>query len=266
MPVGLNFVVLGYSFSSGAVVTEASSPVQDLAVNVDMLSLGYLRSFGFLGRSSSITVAVPFAHFGGTAVLGGEAVSGSRSGSADMRARFAVNLLGGPALSPKGFAGYQQGRNLGVSLTVSAPTGQYDSSHIINFGANRWAFKPEIGYSSIRGRWIFDLAAGIWFFTTNENYLGSTRQQDPIGSLQAHISYNFDGGIWLALDGNFFTGGRTSTDGVEGADLQRSSRVGLTLSLPLGGPHSLKIAAHTGAYTSIGADFDVVSLAYQYRW
>jgi len=267
LPVGLNFVVLGASFSTGAVVTEAGSPIQDLSVNVTMFSIGYLRSFGFLGRSSSLTVGVPYAYLTGSAVLDGEVVSGSRSGSADLRVRWAVNLLGGPALSPKEFAGYRQGRNLGVSLAVSAPTGQYDFSRLINFGANRWAFKPEIGYSSIRGRWIFDFAAGVWFFTDNSDFLGgSKRSQDPIGSLQAHVSYNFESGIWLALDANYFTGGRSTIDDTANADLQRSSRVGLTLSLPLGGPHSLKLAAQTGAYTSIGADFDLLSAAYQYRW
>jgi hypothetical protein len=46
----------------------------------------------------------------------------------------------------------------------------------------------------------------------------------------------------------------------------RTLPVGLTLSLPLEGPHSLKVAAETGAYTSIGADFDMLSVAYQYRW
>jgi hypothetical protein len=265
--VGLNFVVLDVSVSAGAVVTEAASPIQDLEVDVGTGSVGYLRSFGFFGRSSSITIGVPYAYLTGSAVLDGEVVSGGRAGTADMRVRWAVIPVGGPALSPKEFAGYRQGRNLGVSLTVSAPTGQYDSSRIINFGPNRWAFKPEIGYSSIRGKWIFDVPLGGWFFTDNTDYLGgSTRSQDPIGSLQAHVGYNFSNGIWLALDANFFTGGRPTVDDVVNADLQRSSRAGLTLSLPLGGPHSLKVSAETGAYTSIGADFDLLSVAYQYRW
>jgi len=42
--------------------------------------------------------------------------------------------------------------------------------------------------------------------------------------------------------------------------------VGLTFSLPLGGPHSVKLAAQTGAYTASGADFDELTVAYQYRW
>jgi hypothetical protein len=169
-----------------------------------------------------------------------------------MRLRLAVNLLGGPALSPQEFARYKQGRNLGVGLTVSAPTGQYDPTRLINFGNNRWGFKPEVGYSSIRGRWIWEAAAGVWFLTTNDDFLGSTRTQDPIGSLQANVSYNFKGGAWIALNGNWYTGGETSIDGVEKDDLQKNSRVGLTLSLPLGGPHSMKLVAQTGAYTASG--------------
>jgi hypothetical protein len=40
----------------------------------------------------------------------------------------------------------------------------------------------------------------------------------------------------------------------------------LTLSLPIRPKHSLKIAAHAGAFTRIGADFDIGTIAYQYQW
>ena len=266
MPVGLNFLLLATSFMTGNVVLDPSAPISDLDVDVAVPALGYLRSFGLLGRSASISAQLPYGFISGSAMVGDELVADSRSGSADLRARLAVNLIGGPALSPAEFAQYRQGRNLGVSLSVMAPTGQYDPTRLINFGNNRWAFKPEIGYSSIRGRWIFDFAVGAWFFTTNDDFLGAKRTQDPIGSFQAHLSYNFPNRIWVAFDANYFTGGRTTLNGVESDDLQRNSRLGFTLSLPLGGPHSLKLAAHTGAYTSAGADFDAGTIAYQYRW
>ena len=266
LPTGLNFGVLGYSFSTGNVVSDPTVALQDLSVTIHTAVFGYLRSFGLAGRSASFSLTLPYGYLIGSATLEGERVSGTRSGLADARFRLAVNLLGGPALAPEEFAKYRQRRNLGVSLTVAAPTGQYDSDRLINFGVNRWGFKPELGYSSIRGRWIFEAAVGAWFFTTNNDFLGSERDQDPIGSFQGHISYNFKGGIWLALNGNYFTGGRSSVDGDEQADLQRSSRVGLTLSFPLGSRQSLKLALHTGAYTSIGADFDIASVAYQFQW
>lgn len=266
LPVGLNFVVFSYSYSSGAVVADVTAPIQDLELDASVPSLGFLRTFGLFGRSASFSVGLPFYFLAGSAVVADELISDSRSGAGDIRARVAVNVIGGPALSPPEFAQRPPGRSLGVGLAVTAPTGQYDNTRVINFGANRWAFKPEVGYSSVKGRWIFDFALGFWFFTANTDFLGQTRTQDPIGSFQAHLSYNFPNRMWLALDANYYTGGRTAFDGVDNVDLQQNSRVGLTFSIPLAARHSLKLAAQTGAYTSLGTDFDILQVAYQYRW
>ncbi len=267
LPTGLNAAVFAYAFSSGNVVSEPSTPIEDLEAEAHTVILGYLRSFGLFGRSASMTLTAPYVYMSASATLDGSFVEGDRTGWATPRARLAVNLLGGPALTPKEFAQYKQRQNLGVSLTVAPPGGQYTSDHLINFGTNRWAFKPEIGYSSIRGKWIFEAAAGVWIFTTNTDAPGGvTRRQDPIGSFQGHISYSFKPGLWLALTANYFTGGRTSIDGVEKDDLQKNSRIGLTLSLPMGRGKSVKLAAHTGAVTSIGADFDIATVAYQILW
>jgi hypothetical protein len=265
-PSGVNFAVVGYQFTTGNVLGDPTAPLQDLDVDANIAILGYARTFGLLGRSASVTVTVPYIFLSGTATFQGEPVADSRSGAADTRVRLAVNLVGGPAMSPKEFASFPPGRALGVSLTVQPPTGQYDPTRIINFGSNRWSVKPEIGYSSIKGRWIFETALGVWFFTDNTEFVGATRSQDPIGSFQAHLTYNFPNRMWLAVSANFYTGGQTAIDGVDTDDRQENSRFGLALSVPLGGPHSLKVAAHTGAYTSAGADFDVGTVVYQYLW
>ncbi len=55
-------------------------------------------------------------------------------------------------------------------------------------------------------------------------------------------------------------------DGVRKADLQRNSRIGATLSLPIGQRHSLKLAGTTGLTTRIGGDFDALAVAWQYVW
>jgi len=267
LPIGLNFIVPAYSFSSGNVVVDPTTPIEDLEIEIQTTSVSYLRTFGVFGRSASFTVSAPFIFVSASGRLEGEFREGSRSGWADARARLTVNLLGGPAMSLEEYADFRQGRAMGVGLTISMPTGVYDSSRIINFGANRWGFKPEIGYSSVRGKWIFDIAVGAWLFTTNHDGPGgTTKRQDPIGAAQGHVSYNFPRGLWLALDVNYFAGGRSTVDGEEQRDLQRNSRVGLTLSIPLKTRHSLKLATHTGAFTRIGADFDMATIAYQFRW
>ena len=48
------------------------------------------------------------------------------------------------------FRKWRQKTLLGVSLKVVAPTGQYDPTKLVNWGTNRWALKPDFGYSE---RW-----------------------------------------------------------------------------------------------------------------
>ena len=267
LPSGLEFIQFAYSFSSGNVVFDPSVPIEDLQADIHTTSLSYLQTFGFAGRSASFSILAPYVYLSASGLLSGQFAQGTRTGWADARARLTINLVGGPSLSLREFASFQQRRTLGIGLTVSMPTGQYSSSNLINFGANRWGFKPEIGYSSIRGNWTLDAAVGAWFYTTNNDaFGGTTRRQDPLASIQGHLSYSFGSGTWLALDGNYFAGGQTSVDGADKQDRQKSSRVGLTLSIPLKQRHSLRLAAHTGAYTRVGADFDIGTILYQYRF
>jgi hypothetical protein len=265
-PVGMNFVLATYSLSSGNVLTDPTAPVEDLDIDIHMAVVSYMRTLGLFGRSSSITVNLPYGYVTGSGRVQGELITGSRAGTADLRARVVMNLVGGPAMTPQEFAKHERGRTMGVSLTLAAPTGQYDPTRLVNFGTNRWSFKPEIGYSSVKGRWILDAAAGVWFFTDNNDFLGARREQDPIGSFQAHLSYDITQKIWISLDANYFTGGRTTINGDLKDDLQKNSRIGLTLSVPLKPRHSLRFAAATGAFTSFGADFDQILMAYLYRW
>ena len=64
---------------------------------------------------------------------------------------------------------------------MTAPTGQYDPTKLINWGTNRWSFKPEFGYSQRWGKWIVDGYAGVWFFTTNQDYWSRNIMGDGAG-------------------------------------------------------------------------------------
>jgi hypothetical protein len=161
----------------------------------------------------------------------------------------------------------RQTTTLGASLTVIPPIGQYDSAKLINIGANRWAFKPELGVSYPVGRWYLDGYAGVWLFTDNEEFFGGARrEQDPIGALQLHASYTFRPRLWLAVDSTWYAGGQSTVDGVHNDDRQSNTRVGLTVSLPLGDRQSLKLSWSDGATTRIGGDFNTIGVAWQHTW
>lgn len=165
-----------------------------------------------------------------------------RSGLLDSVFRLSVNLKGAPAMSPKGFRSWRQKTLIGASLTVSAPTGQYDPTRLINQSNNRWAFKPELGLSRRRGAWVVDAYGGVWFFTTNPEYFSHnqsnpgtiTRSQQPVGAFEGHLSYDVKHNprFWVSLDGNFWFGGRTSLNGVENSlTYQSNSRIGATVAV-----------------------------------
>ncbi len=178
-----------------------------------------------------------------------------------------MNFIGAPALSMKEFADYQQDLIVGASLQVGLPTGQYDADRLINIGSNRWFVKPELGVSKAWGPWTLELSTAATIFGDNDDfYGGQRREQDPIYSLQGHLVYSFRSGIWAALTGTYFTGGRTTVDGVRKDDLQESSRVGATLALPVNRRHSIKLYASTGLSIRTGTDFDAIGAAWQYRW
>ncbi len=266
-PVGLNIALLSYLYSSGGVVTDPSVPVQNIDAKINTGVLYYGRTFGLFGRSASASILLPYAWGRISGDVFEERREVTRAGLADLRLRFAVNLLGTPALSPKEFATRAPRTTLGASLTVGAPSGQYDAARLINLGSNRWAFKPEIGLSHPMGPWVFDLYAGAWFFTPNNDFFGGVRRtQQPIGVVQGHVSYVFRPGLWLAANGTWYSGGKTTIDGVRKEDLQKNTRVGATLSVPFGRSQSVKLSWATGATVRLGSDFDTYALAWQYRW
>jgi hypothetical protein len=175
--------------------------------------------------------------------------------------------LGAPALSVKDFASYRQDLIVGMSLQVSAPLGQYDNSKLLNLGNNRWSFKPGLGISKAWGPWTFEVVPSVTIFSDNTDFFGgNTFAQAPIYAVQAHILYTFQSGVWMALDGIYFTGGHTTLNGVKSDNEQRNTRAGFTLALPIDRRNSLKFSASTGISTRTGSEFSAAGIAWQYRW
>jgi len=265
-PIGMNFAVAGYAYSEGGVATDPSVPLEDAELTVHTSFLAYVRSFGLFGKSCKADVIVPYAVVSGDALFAGQPRSREVEGFADPRFRVSMSFLGAPALTLKELREYEGNFVMGASVQVAAPLGQYDKGRLVNIGGNRWWIKPELGASRSFGRFDAELAVGTTFFTDNDDFLGQTRAQDPIYSLQAHLVYTFRPGLWLAVDGVYYTGGRTTVDGVRGDDLQENTRLGLTLAVPVNKNHSIKLYAGTGVVTRTGSDFDTIGIALQTRW
>lgn len=267
IPVGLNFLLVGYGYTKGNVTFAPSVPITNAKLETHSAVYAYVRSLDIWGKSGKLDIIIPQAWISGQAEFLGQQRDREIAGFADPLIRFYVNLYGAPALSMKEFAHYQQDTIIGVSFAVTAPGGQYDPNKLVNVGTNRWSFKPEIGFSKAWGPLTTEFAAGVYVFTDNDQpFLGNTLEQAPIYNLQGHLIYSFGSGIWGAFDANYYTGGRNTTDRRVADNLQQNWRVGGTLAFPINRHNSIKINGSTGVFSRTGSHYDIVGIAWQYRW
>jgi hypothetical protein len=269
-----NAITLTYAFYSGN-LDFGNIPITNATARGSVPVLSCFHSLSFFGRTASIVVSLPYgvANFRGS-VMGTE-TNVYRSGLLDSVYRFSVNLKGGPAMTAQEYSGWRQKTLIGVSLRVVAPTGQYDPTKLINWGNNRWAFKPELGLSRRWNRWVVDAYGGAWLYASNPEFFSKNQynpgivkqKQAPIGAFEGHLSYDVKPRLWASIDGNFWFGGKTSLNGVvNSASELRNSRIGATASFPISKHHSIKFSYNNGAYIKFGGNFQSISVAWQYSW
>ena len=265
-PQGTKLALVGYAYSFGDVATDPSLPVFGVDSKISTGFVAYFQTLSLWGRTANILVELPYSWGTTVGTLEGEPRRRDFSGIGDLGVTLSANLLGAPTMTLEQFQELRRKPHpiLGASVKVLAPTGHYEPDKLINVGANRWAVKAELGYMiPLAPKWLLEGEFGAWFFGDNDEFLGVTREQKPIIATAIHFVRRFRPGFWAALDLNFYTGGRSTVGGVLSADLQRNSRFGATVAVPLGGRHAIKMSYSTGIVTESGGDFEMFLLNYQ---
>lgn len=268
-PNGTNVFILAYQKSTGDIVVDPSLPVTGVDSDIDYLQLAYQRTFSLQGRTATVRLSLPFSRGETEGSVDGVLRRRETSGGGDARVRFAINLRGAPTMDVAGFQALRENPKtiVGASLIVQMPTGSYQTDKIINVGTNRWSIKPAVGVIwPLHPKWLLEWEIGVWFFGDNNEFLGETREQNPILSTEFHLVRRIQGGLWASLDANFYVGGRTNIGDTVQANLQRNSRVGATMVFPIKGRHALRGSYSTGVATESGGDFELFSLSYMYIW
>jgi len=265
-PTGFNILTAAAVFTDGAVAFDPSLPIEDASARVGWVAVGLGRTLNIAGRFANIGVGIPLIRGHVQGLVLDQFQEADRSGFGDLGARIAINVYGAPAMTLKEFASHRASTIVGLSLSVGVPVGQYNPNLYINLGTNRWSFKPELGISRTRGRWTFEGDFGAVFFTDNTNYVNeSTREQAPIVSLQGHLIYTMRPGFWVAADGNYWKGGRVTTNGTSATLEQKNSRIGATVAVPIQ-RQQVRFSYSFGAYTTIGGDYHAIGTSYTYAW
>lgn len=267
VPIGLNLTLLGYSHTQGAIPENQSLGLEDPNLKINSAVFVYGRSFDLWGNHTKFDFILPYSSLSGTAKVNGLDASRDVIGLGDAKARFTFNIFGAPSLTLDEFATYEQDLIIGMSIQTTIPTGQYDSSKLVNIGTNRWAVKPAIGISKRVFDFTFEFDADVEFYTTNDSFYGGVkREQEPVYSIQAHLLYTFRKGMWLAVGSTYYWGGEYSNDNIPTDSKLSNSRLGMTFTLPIDKQNSIKIYGSKGINVRYGTDFDGVTIVWQYGW
>ena len=151
------------------------------------------------------------------------------------------------------------------NVSIASHIGVFGGATVLNLLGQSAKLELVIPYAF--GRWTVELAPAVTFYTDNGDFFGGrTREQAPLYSAQAHVSYTFASSFWLGLDAAYFNGGRTTVNDVENDDRLEGTRFGVTLALPVNRYHSIKLYAATGYNAHRQHDFEALGIAWQTRW
>jgi len=267
-PVGFNQLELAYSYAHANASLDTSLVVPGASFNLNQGNISYTRYLGFVHRLVWVEASLPIAGLGGS--VGATIIQGSVTGVGDAGYTVSMLLKGGPVLSAKKFENYQPTTVVGMSLSITTPTGLYDSNKILNLGSDRWSFKPEIAVSYPFGpeqKWQLDSYANVYFFTDNTSYHGAEiLRQQPLPGIEGHMSYSFSNSVWASLDTRYSFRGSTLVNGENQNNSQQNFILGSEVNVSLNRRSSLvfefgKALVHRNGPASTG-----FAVKYSYAW
>jgi hypothetical protein len=267
-PVGVNEIELAYSYARANASIDTSLIVPDAEFNLNQGTIYYTHYFSLVHRVAWVEAGVPLAGLDGS--IAGTNIHGSIAGTGDSSYAFYVLLKGGPALSVAQFASYKPTTTVGVSVTITAPTGLYNADKIFNLGSNRWSFKPEIALSHPFGpeqKWEFDGYANVYFYTDNSSYHGAEiLRQLPLAGLEGHISYSFTSSVWASLDTRYSFGGDTYITNMNQNNPQQNFILGSEVGVSLNPQNLLVFEFAKALIHTNGPAVTGFAVKYTYSW
>ncbi|HXY52860.1 MAG TPA: transporter [Terriglobales bacterium] len=266
--MGLNQLELDYAYAHSNTSIDTSLIVTGANFNLNQGAIGYTHYFGLVHRLFWVKASIPFAGLNGS--VSGTNVSGSTAGAGDSSYEVAALLKGGPALSVPEFADYEPTTTVGMRLTITAPTGQYDPNKLLNLGADRWSFKPEIAVSHPFGseqKWQVESYANAYFFTDNTSYHGvEVLRQGTLPGIEGHISYSFTNNLWASLDTRYSFRGTTFVDGVSQNNAQQNFSLGSEANFAINSRNALVFEFDKALVHKNGPALTGFAVKYNYTW
>ena len=242
------------------------------SIDATVAIAGYARTFAMFDRAAMAAILLPMGRISGDVTAAGRTFSQSTSGFGDPTLEFTINVLGPPAQKNiPDMLRYQPGFSVDLLADLAVPIGEYNSDQPLNLGQNRWYGRLGVPIVWQLGDWVpsrrttLEFLPAVWFFGTNDNYVGQTLKTDPLFQLDAHLTRDFTEHFWGSLDAVWYYGGQATINGVQGEKLNNFG-VGLTLGYTINDNLNLtvgyKSTLNDSAPTDLRMDAFMVTLVY----
>ena len=244
------------------------------SVDATVAIAGYAHTFSMFDRAAMAAILLPMGRVSGDVTVAGRTYSQSASGFGDPMLEFNINVVGPPAQKtiPDAMR-YEPGFSVDLLADVALPIGEYDSSQPLNLGQNRWYGRVGAPIVWQLGDWVpgrrttLEFLPAVWFFGTNDNYVGQTLKTDPMFQLDAHLTRDFTERAWGSLDLAWYSGGQSSINGVAGKKLDNLG-FGLTLGYKINDNLNLTVGYKSTVNDSDPGDLrmDAFMVTLVYGW
>ena len=229
-PVGTNILQAYFWTASGNFNSPEQTTAYDLFdTDINIGVLGYNRILDIGGHSAIATAVITGGKV--TGHYSGDPLDAS-SGLGDLYLQGVINLFGAEALSTEEFASYKQDTVLSLLIGITAPTGAYKGDQDLNLGMNRWNIRVGLPFMVTLGDWIpgeittLEILPSVWFYGDNNDIKFS---QDPMYTLEAHITRDITTSIFVSLDYFVQRVGDSFTDGLQTGNANTSDSLGATV-------------------------------------
>jgi len=265
LPTGLNFIGVGYAYTDGDILFDPVLRIEDATFELHTGVFSYIRTLGIAGKSARVDFSLPYAAGRWEGLVDGEYAAIRRRGPGDARVRLSALLYGAPAQTPQEFAKSPKSNTVvGAAVAVTMPTGDYNSSRLINLGANRWVIRPQLGVTHQRGKWTGELTGSVFLYSDNNHFWQESRLvTDPLFAAQAHLIYTFQPGLWASFSTAYGWGGEATINGKAKDNPTGNWLTALSLGVPVNRTQTLKFSwVRARTQRLVGADTDSLLVAY----
>jgi len=249
-------------------------PNSNIDAHIVMATYGYHFTLPWAKRPSVIAVNVLAGSVGvdvDTALP--TAFSQSSAGFSDPNTQLTVNLFGTPPLkSNVDLLNYEPTWTADLAGLVAFPIGAYKGDRLVNIGQNRWYGRLALPLKYhfrvfAPGRMSsFEVTPSVWLFGENDDFLGQKLENDPLWSVEAHLTHDFTTTFYGSVDLLYQNGFQSRVDGNSVGEKLEIGNIGFTLNYQVSGNAGIRTSFSSNVFGDDDLNSAVFRVQFIYAW